>query len=318
MNFQDLKKIETPDFYLDVAFRKAKQKADLSRLSLKKDSKRINKSKDVELERIAIVRLSLMSNFDKIIRNYPSLDNLTEFYKELINATLDYEKLKKALGAVNSAKLVTNDIYKKYSLKIKKSQELPRINQHRREFYGRISSIPKRIKKELEYLELARRTMRNYPAVKSGLPTVAIAGFPNVGKSTLLKKLTTAKPEINEYPFTTKILNIGYMEIGYHKIQLIDTPGTLNRFDKMNPIEKIAHLAMKYVAEKIIYVFDPTEEYSKDDQEKLLKRTKEFDKELIIYLSKADIADKEKVDEYKKDHPKLITDSEKIKELKFT
>ena len=39
---------------------------------------------------------------------------------------------------------------------------------------------------------------------------VALFGFPNVGKSTLLSKLTPSKPKIANYSFTTKRINMGY------------------------------------------------------------------------------------------------------------
>lgn len=317
MDFQKIKRVENPDFYLDVAFKRAKNKADLARSESKKMKTRLSKSKNIELQKLSVIKDTLQSHFEKIVKSFPSLDDMSEFYKEMIKNTLDYATLKKSLGAVNSAKLVTGDIFRVYDRKIKRCQDLKKINDYRREYYGRISSIPKRIKKELSYLENARKTMRKYPNIKEGMPTICIAGFPNVGKSTLLAKLTTAKPEINKYPFTTKGVNVGYMEQKYDKVQFVDTPGTLNRFDKMNYIEKIAYLAMKYVADKIVYVFDLTEEYPLKDQEKLLKRVKGLDKEVVIYLSKTDILNKKIVDEFTKKHEDVIIDFKEIKEMDF-
>jgi nucleolar GTP-binding protein len=318
MNFQDLKKIENSDFYIDLAFRRATERADIIRSSLAgKPSNRLEKSKAIELEKIATIKQTFSEHFEKIVKNFPSLDDLPEFYKELIKTTLDYEKLKKSLGAVNSARLVLYDIYKTYNFKIKKCNDLNKINDYRREFYGRFSSLPKRIKKELEYPEYARKTMNTFPAIKTGIRTIAIAGFPNVGKSTLLSKITTSKPEINAYPFTTKGLNVGYLEQRYDKVQFVDTPGTLNRFEKMNYIEKAAHLAMKYAADKIIYIFDPTEEYSIEDQMLLLERTEKLEKPILIYISKTDVADKSIIDKLKLKYKDAITDANEIKKMKF-
>jgi nucleolar GTP-binding protein len=318
MNFQDLKKIESPDFYIDVAFRRATERAEIIRLSFNgKTVSKLQKSKAIELEKLAIIKQTINEAFEKIGKNFPSLDDLPEFYKQLVSVTLDYELLKKSLGAANSLRLVLNDIYRHYNFKIKKCNDITKINDYRREFYGRVSSLPKRIKKEMAYLEIARKTMRNYPAIKTGIPTVAIAGFPNVGKSTLLSKLTTSKPEINSYPFTTKGLNVGYMEQKYDKVQFIDTPGTLNRFDKMNYIEKTAYLTMKYAADKIVYVFDPTDEYPFEDQVKLLEHIKDFDKPIIIYVSKADIADEKDLLRVTSKYKDAKTKIEDIKKIKF-
>ncbi len=53
---------------------------------------------------------------------------------------------------------------------------------------------------------------------------VCIMGYPNTGKSTLLNKLTNADPEIAGYPYTTKEPEIGTLEYGGARIQLVDLP----------------------------------------------------------------------------------------------
>ncbi|MBI9106915.1 MAG: GTPase ObgE [Spirochaetales bacterium] len=52
-------------------------------------------------------------------------------------------------------------------------------------------------------------------------------GFPNAGKSSLLKKLTNADPKIGAYAFTTKIPNLGVMDAGYRHVVLADIPGII-------------------------------------------------------------------------------------------
>ncbi len=59
---------------------------------------------------------------------------------------------------------------------------------------------------------------------KEGSAQVVIIGEPNVGKSSLLLKLTNATPQIADYPFTTKIPQPGMMNYNNVQIQLIDTP----------------------------------------------------------------------------------------------
>ena len=132
--------------------------------------------------------------------------------------------------------------------------------------------------------------MKDFPTIKTGVTTACIFGFPNVGKSTLLSKLTTAKPEIKPYAFTTKQLNIGYLQEAHRRIQIIDTPGTLNRFEKMNAIEQQAYLALKFCAEIIIYVYDLTESSAPlADQKKLYQALRLLKKPVVIYLSKTDM-----------------------------
>ncbi len=292
MNFQDLKKIEKADFYIDLAMRKSRESAEQIRNSGVIGKNRFEKSKKIELARMNSAKDSLYASMDRIVKSFPSIDNLPEFYKELIKVTLDYAKLKKSLGAVNWSKTALVEFHQSYMRKMKNNEQIESINSLRREFFGRATSLIKQIKKELVYLEDARKTMKGYPAIKE-MPCIAIAGFPNAGKSTLLSRVTSASPEISNYAFTTKKLNLGTTTLKSGTVQLIDTPGTLNRFEKMNFIERQAYLALKYLAKVIIYVFDPTEQYPLKDQEKLFREIKKYDKPIIVYVSKQDIADKE-------------------------
>jgi len=302
MNFQGLAKIEKPDYYIDIAFRKANKRAGLQRSKIQgKKLNRMKKSRIIELDKIATVKQVLTKQLDIILDSYPQTAHLDTFYLELIKATLDYYMLKKSLGALNWAKKQINTLFRQYNQKIKKSQKLESINKYRNEFYGRTVSVLKQIKKNLEYLEHARKIMRDYPAIKTGMPTIVIAGYPNVGKSTLLRKLTKAKPKIASYPFTTKNIMLGYID---KKIQFIDTPGLLDRpIQKRNNIEKQAVLAIKYLADKIIFVIDPSETcgYPLKDQKKLMNELKKTLKtETIVVLNKIDLASEEQMKQVSK------------------
>jgi len=312
MNFQTLSTVEPPNFYLDYAFRRAQKIAKEARAKVHIKKTRLNKSKEIELKRIDMIKQSLYEKLDQIVKSFPSIDGLPPFYQDLIKCTLEYDTLKKSLGGVNWARNKVIDLFNIYDKKIKGTRELAKINQYRREFYGRISSLLNQIKDELAYIESSRRIMKNYPTIKTSIPTVAVIGFPNVGKTTLLYKLTGSKPEINSYPFTTRDINIGYLKSKDKRIQIIDTPGTLNRFNKMNNIEKQAYLAIKHCAETLIYVFDLTESYPLKDQIALLDNLKQFKKKTIIFLTKTDIIERKKIAAFLKKY-KAVT---KIEELK--
>lgn len=296
MNVGSLGKVENPDFYLDVAFRRANKLSSETRSSVK--GARIDKSKKVELKKVEVAADSLIESLSKIVFSFPSIDQLSEFYVELLKATVGVGEFRKALAGVNWSSKKVREFQKIYSKKIVGCRDLSDINKIRRSFYGRVSSLLKQLKSDLAFLESARRTLKGFPVVKPKLFTVGIAGFPNIGKTTLLHKLTGSKPEIAAYAFTTKGINVGYIGKGKDAVQFLDTPGSLNRFNKMNVIEKQAYLALKYCANVIVYVFDLSEPFPLSDQKKLFVEVKRFDKPTLVYLSKTDIVDEEIVKDF--------------------
>jgi GTP1/Obg family GTP-binding protein len=78
-------------------------------------------------------------------------------------------------------------------------------------------------------------------------------------------------------------------------------------------IEKVATLALKYVTDAIIYIFDLTEPYSLDDQKKLYEEMKKLRKPVLLYLSKTDILEHKKVVEFKKEFKEALTTPEALK-----
>ncbi len=284
MNFEKIPPVENSKHFLDIAFRRAREKG--KQKDLKGNWLQIIRKK--ESLKLDIIKDSLVPRLEKIITNFPNFDHLPEFYHKLMRLTLDYGELKKSLGNVNGTIKRVRIFHKDYVSKINKTKDRGKIKELVREFYGRISSTLRRSDKSLKFLEESRKMMKSYPDIKE-MFTVCVYGFPNVGKSTLLNKLTQTKAKVAAYAFTTKSINAGYFTAEGKEIQVLDVPGTLARAEKMNRIELQAELVVKELADVIIYVFDLSEfcGYSTEIQEKLLKNLGK--RKTLIYLSKTDI-----------------------------
>jgi len=90
--------------------------------------------------------------------------------------------------------------------------------------------------------------------------TIVIAGYPNVGKSSFIRRVSSAAPEVAAYPFTTKGIIVGHRDLPRERIQFVDTPGILDRpAEERNQIERQALSAMMNVADVVLFILDPSE-----------------------------------------------------------
>ncbi|MAG60434.1 hypothetical protein CL619_01480 [archaeon] len=313
MNFEKIPPVETPKELLDIAFRKAREKV------TKKDfkGKPAERARDKGRVKIDISAGYIQSRLRKSMKDFPSFDHLPEFYVKLIDLTLDLGALKKSLAALNWAEGKILFFQRTYSKKVSAAREYETIQKQTKEFYGRVSSVLKQIKNNIEYLNECRKIMKTYPDIKDRF-TVCLYGFPNVGKSTLLNKLTGTNAKTAAYSFTTKSINCGFLDGESPKketaIQVLDVPGTLARKEKMNLIELQAELVLEELANLVVYVFDATETFPLKDQIKLYQKAKKK-RPTIAYLSKQDILSKEQFSEFSKTLPEVeVISFEKLRE----
>ena len=287
--------IPTPDEIIDKAFNRASKAA--SKVRSSKLHPRV-KGKRIEEVRVDTACDIITSTFNGIVVGTPIIEELPEFYQDYIDIVVGVDQYKHSLGAVFWALGVIKQIQSQYTSRIRKSDSLSAI-PIRKEAYGRIVSIVKRIEDELDFLDFCKRELKNMPNINFDAIRVVIAGFPNVGKSTLLNNITDASPKVANYPFTTQGLQIGNYELGYKKYQIIDTPGLLDRsINDMNEIELNAIAALEHLGNIIIYIFDPSETsgFLMENQYLLYAEIKKvFETQMICLFNKTDLLEDDSV-----------------------
>ena len=282
--------IPTPDEILDKGFSRGKKAADL--LRTQKIPKHL-KGKKIEERRVVTACQVMKDKLKSILDAVPEIEELHPFYQDYIDITVGVDSMKQALGALNWAYGILAQLEREYSNKFKRNPS-EKASSIQREAYGRIASVVNKIEKDLDFLDFAKASLRNMPTIDFDATTIVIAGFPNVGKSTLLRQISGADPQVANYPFTTKGIQIGHTERHWKSIQFIDTPGLLDRpVLEMNDIEMNAIVALEHLADAILFIFDGSETcgFHLESQYNLLKQIEKIFGEIpIIYLfNKMDI-----------------------------
>jgi nucleolar GTP-binding protein len=225
-------------------------------------------------------------------KSYPSRYAVRPIYLELADALFGYGNIENAQFSLRKAGKKIKELQMHYLRKLKYARHTQNMRVVRKEAFGRIVGVLKQNKRYINLLSEAGKILRRLPNF-ADVPTVIIAGLPNVGKTSLLKAITGSEPEIALYPFTTKGLMLGYTDMNFQRVQFIDTPGLLDRpLARRNKIELQGIAALKNLANLIIYVFDISETagYTIEQQKELLKELRKlFTAPIITIANKSDI-----------------------------
>lgn len=270
--------------------------------------KRLERSRIREITRLQEFTKNVKTKLKGIVEGFPSLDRLHPFYLELTEILIGTDKLKQALGAVHNSIPPIDDITNKHLEALRLAEDFHQMKRTRRAAKGRISSILRATANNIDFIIEAKKTMAKLPGIVPNSPTIVCAGFPNVGKSTLVKAVSTAEPEIAYYPFTTKSVIVGHLTVEDNRVQIVDTPGILDRpMSKRNEIEREAIAALKYLAHVIIFMIDPSEAcgWTLDEQINLYNEVRRMFvlNPILVVFNKVDITPPEQLEEAKKRMP---------------
>lgn len=226
---------------------------------------------------------------------------INEFYAEILRLAgiPDYKDL---IGKFRGLRKVLRKLWKAYRLKIKSSLDVKEANDKAREFVGRVISLMRRVRKDLDVLRIAVKELKKLPCFDFQQPRIVVSGMPQVGKSTFVRRVSSAEPEISPFPFTTKDVILGHAKIGFLTLQFIDTPGILDRpLSELNRIERKAVTAIRFLGDILLYLIDPRpgSYYSLDEQLDLLNSVKRIfrGKKIIVLINKIDGVNEERLNE---------------------
>ncbi len=131
------------------------------------------------------------------------------------------------------------------------------------------------------------------------LADVGLVGLPNAGKSTLLSVMTTAKPKIADYPFTTLQPHLGIVKYGkYQSFVMADIPGLI---EGASQGKGLGHQFLKHIERNriLLFLIDILEPNPQDVFDKLSNELSSFNKTLmdkpkLVVRTKRDTMDEAK------------------------
>jgi len=141
-----------------------------------------------------------------------------------------------------------------------------------------------KLKKEAEASKKSGKGKPKFSIRKEGAATICLIGVTNSGKSSLLNALTNAHAEVADYPYTTKLPEVGMMQYKDVQLQLIEVPSS---FDK----EMLSLLEM---ADECVALIDATQDIDEQRIETLKVLNDSFDiteKPYFFIATKADSKD---------------------------
>lgn len=136
---------------------------------------------------------------------------------------------------------------------------------------------------------------------------VGLLGFPNAGKSTLIRSVSAATPKVADYPFTTLVPNLGVISLGMERsFVMADIPGLIEGASEGAGLgfRFLKHLSRTRVLVHLVDALPADGSDPVDNAEKILKELEKFSptlaqKERWLVINKVDLLDVELLEELK-------------------
>lgn len=255
----------------------------------------------------------ISDNLENVVTDWPDFDRIHPFYVNLADAIVDVDALRQHLNEVSWASRKATDIRHEYEEKMRNS-DVDLAKKHRKQAFARLADVVEEVEDDLEALLEAREQLRDLPDIRPDEPTIAVAGYPNVGKSSFVNRVTRASNKEASYPFTTTQVHVGHVEHQHIRYQLVDTPGLLDRPpEERNEVESQAVSALEHAADAVLVILDPSVDcgYPLDVQRSLRDDIEDqFDVPVLSVFNKSDRVEGETFEDA--DYMMSITEDENV------
>lgn len=303
-NFKKITRVPTGKDFVDIVLSRTQRQTP----TVVHKGYAINRIRQFYMRKVKFTQTNFHEKLSTIVDEFPRLDDIHPFYGDLLHVLYNKDHYKLALGQINTARNLIGKIAKDYVKLLKYGDSLYRCKALKVAALGRMCTVTKRIGPSLAYLEQIRQHMARLPSIDPNTRTVLICGYPNVGKSSFMNKITRADVDVQPYAFTTKSLFVGHTDYKYLRYQVIDTPGILDRpFEDRNIIEMCSITALAHLRAAVLFFLDISGScgYTIAQQAALFHSIKSLfmNKPLIIVCNKTDLQSLEGITE---DDKKLV------------
>ncbi|KAJ3060911.1 Nucleolar GTP-binding protein 1, partial [Podochytrium sp. JEL0797] len=256
-NFKKVQVVPKAMDFIDIVLSKIQRKT----ATVVHPNYQISRIRQFYMKKVKFGQDCFDEKLEQILGDFPKLDEIHPFYADLMNVLYDRDHYKLALGQISTCKHLIDSVAKDYARLLKFGDSLFRCKQLKKAALGRMCTIMKRQKDSLAYLEQVRQHLARLPSIDPNTRTLLVCGYPNVGKSSFMNKLTRAEVEVQPYAFTTKSLFVGHMDYKNLRWQVIDTPGILDHpLEQRNTIEMQSITALAHLRAAVLFFIDLSEE----------------------------------------------------------